>query len=67
MFTVRNERSRAMSRTKPVTGEEAIAIVEKRRRRARAHYARMRDDARRYRETQQGGESLPAANEPPTK
>jgi hypothetical protein len=44
-----------MSRTKPVIAEEAVALVERRRRQARAHYARMRDDARRYREAQQTG------------
>ena len=30
---------------KPVTAEEAIAIVEKRRQRARESYARLRQDA----------------------
>jgi hypothetical protein len=41
-----------MSRIKPVTPEEAITIVEKRRRDAREYYSRMRDDARRHREAQ---------------
>lgn len=42
-----------MTRTKPITAEEAIAIVEKRRQSARDYYARMREEARRYREAQQ--------------
>ena len=57
-----------MSRTKPVTPEDAIAIVEKRRRQARKYYARIRDDARRYREANQDGKSCPATdNQPNTK
>ena len=60
------ERSRSMNHTKPVTAEEAIAIVEKRRRQARRYYARVREDARRYREAQQGGTSAPTANDQPS-
>lgn len=41
-----------MRRIKPIAPEEAIAIVEKRRRQARDYYARMRDDARHHREAQ---------------
>lgn len=56
-----------MSRERPVTAEDAIALVEKRRRQARAYYRRLKEDARRYREAQQDGESLPAADEPTKK
>jgi hypothetical protein len=42
-----------MSHRKPITAEEAIAIVEKRRLRAREHYARLRADALRHRSAQE--------------
>ena len=56
------EESQAMHRTKPIAADQAIAIVEKRRREARQYYARMRDDARRHREAQlNNSQPLPAA------
>ena len=54
-----------MSRRKPLDPQEAVAIVEKRRRQARAHYARMRDDARRFRAAQQTSESTSATTQQP--
>lgn len=42
-----------MSSRKPITAEEAIAALEKRRQRARDYYARMREDARAFREAKQ--------------
>ncbi len=45
-----------MSRKKPITADEAIALVEKRRQRARDYYARMREDARAFREATHPGD-----------
>jgi len=58
-----------MSRTKTITitAEEAIALVEKRRRQARGYYARMREDALRYRKAQQNAETPPAGEQHNTK
>lgn len=41
-----------MHQKKPITADEAIALIEKRRQRARDYYARMREDARAYRDAQ---------------
>ncbi len=59
-----------MNKPKPVTPEEAVAIVTKRRNDAREYYARIQEQARRYREANsmaedqsgevdEGGESAP--------
>jgi len=55
-----------MNRTKPLTPEDAIAIVEKRRRQARSYYARVRDDARRYREALKEGKGGQTADVRPS-
>lgn len=41
------------NKTKPINADDAIKLVSKRRQASRDYYARMRDDARRYREAQQ--------------
>jgi len=49
MSTAAHRTEPTMNRKKPITADEAIAIVERRRRSARDYYARMREDALRYR------------------
>ena len=59
-----------MNKPKPVTPDEAVAIVTKRRNDARQYYFRIQEQARRYREANntvedqpgevdEGGESAP--------
>ncbi len=59
-----------MKNPKPIDPEKAVAIVAKRRKSARDYYARLQEDARRYRDTaehpDENGDATKRSNEDAT-